>query len=73
MFDLAIGTKFYYNDDLVEVVKNDRQADMDCSECVFVHINLYDDDPVYCSDFKCSCEERKDKKDVIFKKVLDKM
>ena len=64
MIDLPIGTRFYLDDKLVEVVENiDAEGDF-CADCVF----KFDND-VCCEMFECSKYFRKDKTYVCFKEV----
>ena len=60
--DLAIGTKFYFNDELVEVVECKKHGG--CSECIFDC-----ESAECCFYFECNSCDRKDKKDVYFKKI----
>ena len=55
--DLAIGTKFKVGNNELEVVEDDKGG---CNGCYF---NIRRD---YCSQFKCSSNERSDNKDVVY-------
>ena len=71
MIDLAIGTKFYFDDKLFEVV----EGGCNCSSCVFYkRIFEGDDYDKYldcCYAIACCFDGRKDKKDVHFKEVKE--
>ena len=70
MLELAIGTRFYFDKKLFEVAEG---AD-DCSSCIFSKRKYEDDDNGYLAcDYAIACcsYARIDKKDVIFKEVLD--
>ena len=70
MLDLAIGTKFYFENDLIEVVEGDCKDHDMCSKCIFIDKKEYgDDEQDYCFNFECMSCDRKDKKDVYFKKI----
>lgn len=71
MLDLAIGTKFYFGDDLIEVVEGDYCKGYGmCPKCIFMDKKSYsDDEQDYCFNFECMSYDRKDKKDVYFKKI----
>ena len=70
MLDLAIGTKFYFENDLIEVVKGDCKDHDMCLKCIFMDKKSYsDDEQDYCFNFECMSCDRKDKKDVYFKKI----
>ena len=71
MLELAIGTRFYFDKKLFEVVEGED----DCSSCIFSKRKYEgDDDNGYLDcDYAIACcsYARTDKKDVIFKEVLD--
>lgn len=63
MLELVIGTKFYCDNVLIEVVEYDsKNHRYECPQCIFK-------EEEYCYDFECYCNNRKDKKDVYFKKI----
>ena len=69
MIELPVGSRFYIDDKLVEVVEGENK----CSKCVF-HKRIFssrDFDEYFpcCYAMNCSSVERKDKKDVAFKEV----
>lgn len=64
MIDLPIGVKFYFDDMLVVVAEDMKEEEYLCIDCVF---NCIEDFP--CEMFECSKITRKDKTDIIFKKV----
>lgn len=71
MIELPVGTKFYYDDDLIEVVE--RKTRGKCSKC-FLKNKFINNEGRYnemdiCYTVACQDEERKDEKDVTFKKV----
>ena len=74
MIDLPIGTKFYFDDKLVEVVECDMESK--CSSCVF-HKQIfegydYDEYIPCCSVMNCWYDSRHDRrKDVCFKEVKE--
>lgn len=68
VFELPVGTRFYFGDTLIEVVKVAERVH-NCSSCVFYKIIFGDEYLACCNDIKCYHYERKDKKDVIFKEV----
>lgn len=69
--DLAIGTKFNFDNKLFEVVEGTQN----CSSCVFYKEIFegsdYDEYLDCCYAIACCSEHRKDKKDVHFKEVED--
>lgn len=71
MLDLAIGTRFYFDNKLFEVVEG---AD-DCLSCIFSKREYEDDDDngylECCYGIACCSYARKDKKDVSFKEVKE--
>ena len=60
MIELPIGSIFYYEGKLCEVVKNGNCL----NGCVFKNSNK-------CNKIKCDSYERYDKKDVYFKEVKE--
>ena len=62
MIELAIGTKFYYKDELCEV--SDRGC-IHCMNCVGIN------DAALCQLFACRREERKDKTEVFFERAAE--
>lgn len=62
MIELAIGTRFYYKGELCEV--SDREC-IHCLNCV------NDNDDASCQLFACAQEERKDKTEVFFERVVE--
>lgn len=71
MLDLAIGTRFYFDDKLFEVAEGAG----DCLSCIFSKRKYEgDDDNGYldcCYDIACCSYARKDKKDASFKEVKE--
>lgn len=67
--ELPIGSRFYFDDKLFEVV----EGNCNCSSCVFYKRIFegadYDEYLDCCYAIKCYGGERKDKKDVYFKEV----
>ena len=70
LIDLPVGSRFYFGDKLVEVV----ECAYACSSCVF-YKRIFEgndyDELECCYAVNCSCDERKDKKDVYFKEVKE--
>ena len=73
MIDLPIGTRFYFENKLVEVVEG-KTMDR-CLGCVFknkVFKDGYGENEMdSCYAVECGKDERKDKKDVTFKEVKE--
>lgn len=73
MLELSIGTKFYFDDKLVEVVES--KFIEKCFGCVFknkVFKDGYGENEIdSCYAVECGKDERKDKKDVTFKEVKE--
>lgn len=64
MFELPIGTKFYYHYIPVEVREKDRNCGPRiCDDCVF------NNDHGACDHMNCFASERTDGKYVIFKEI----
>ena len=76
MFDLQVGTKFYFDDDLIEVVETNDNP-YPCPLCFFRnkedfiinYLNLNNNSLSCFNILKCSPEDRKDNKNIYFKKV----
>ena len=64
MIELPIGTRFYYNGVLCEVIP--YREWMQCSNCVLDTV-----DYELCKLFACGQDRRKDKTDVFFDKVKE--
>lgn len=67
--DLAIGTKFHFDNKLFEVAEGTQN----CSSCVFYKQKIFEGsyygETDICYAIACCSEHRKDKKDVHFKEV----
>lgn len=73
MIDLPIGTRFYFEDKLVEVVEG-KTIDR-CFGCVLKNKVFKDgygeNEMASCYSVECCRDERKDKTDVYFKEVKE--
>lgn len=73
MIELAVGSRFYFGDKIVEVVES--KFIEKCFGCVFKNKFLkdgYDDTEVeICCAVECGKDERQDKKDVYYKEVKE--
>lgn len=61
MVEMTIGSRFYYNDKLCEVVET--EIDYSCNRCIF------DADANTCDNTECRASKRHDRKPVYFKEV----
>ena len=73
MIDMPVGTKFYYDDDLIEVVESKPMEN--CFGCALktkVFKDGYGENELdNCYAVGCCKDERKDRRAVTFKKVSD--
>lgn len=73
MIDLPLGTRFYFDDKLIEVAES-KTIDR-CFGCVLknkVFKDGYGENEMYsCYAVECGKDERKDKKNVHFKEVKE--
>lgn len=72
MLDLQIGTQFYCEDKLLEVIEDTLEDDNPCHKCFFNNkeSESYFSYIAYCDMVKCRPQhERYDKKSVIFKEI----
>lgn len=63
MVEMTIGSRFWYKDKLLEVVKYEGVGKL-CERCVFL-------DKVKCGKAKCCASERRDGNSVYFKEVKE--
>ena len=78
--EFKIGTKFYYDNHLIEVVENKKipkngklKYSYDCDSCFFNNraIEVHDYGIDYCEIIRCGDFKRHDKKKIIFKEIKE--